>query len=254
MSEEKRAEPRILLIDIETFPNLAFVWGKYEQNVLAFERERILASFSAKWLGGQQITKALPDYPLYEENSFDDSALLADVWALIDEADVCIAHNGDNFDFKTLNARFVHTLGPPSPYQTVDTYKVAKAKFMFNSNKLNDLGVHLKLGQKVKHSGFDLWVGCMRGDEKSWSLMKRYNAQDVKLLELVYRKFLPWISSHPNRNAFNPSRSMCPKCGSGRLQARGQMVSASGSFQRFHCQACGGWSRQAKNSKLLRSA
>ena len=32
-------KPKVLLFDIETSPNLAYVWGKYQQDVVAFEEE-----------------------------------------------------------------------------------------------------------------------------------------------------------------------------------------------------------------------
>ena len=46
---------RIGVVDIETFPNRAYVWGKYEQDVIAFEREGFLASFAYKTLGEKKV-------------------------------------------------------------------------------------------------------------------------------------------------------------------------------------------------------
>ena len=41
---------------------------------------------------------------------------------LIDKADIVIAHNGDKFDLRKLNTRFLfHELGTPSSYQSIDT-------------------------------------------------------------------------------------------------------------------------------------
>ena len=46
MNKEKT--PKILLIDIETAPNLGYIWGKYEQNVIDYKTEWYLLSFCAK--------------------------------------------------------------------------------------------------------------------------------------------------------------------------------------------------------------
>jgi DNA polymerase elongation subunit (family B) len=105
--------PRILLFDIETAPNLSFVWGHYEQNVLAHVREWYALAWCAKWLDGKPISRSLPDYAKYKPGSIDDKALCRELWELLDRADIVIAHNGDSFDIKKMNARFlIHGFGP----------------------------------------------------------------------------------------------------------------------------------------------
>ena len=42
---------------------------------------------------------------------------------------------------------------PPSPYKTIDTLKIARKYFGFNSSKLDDLGRVLGAGEKVRHGG-----------------------------------------------------------------------------------------------------
>jgi hypothetical protein len=237
---------KILFLDIETLPNISYTWGKYEQNVIDFHQEWCLATFAAKWLGGKVFSKGLPDYPGYKPWSYDDSKLAADLWKLFDEAEVIIAHNGDQFDIKKANARFLlHHLEPPSPYKTVDTKKIAKAVAKFNSNKLDDLGEHLGEGRKIK-TEFSLWRGCMTGDAKSWSKMCRYNEQDVLLLERVYNRLLGWAKNHPNLGTI-VNDFCCPKCGSKALQSRGMAVTTAMKYRRFQCQECGGWTREAIN-------
>jgi len=233
---------KILLYDLETEPNLSYTWGKWEQNVIAFEKEGGLLSFSAKWLGGKQITKGLCDYK-YKGNKLDDRELTKELHSLISEADVVIAHNGDRFDIKKMNTRFIfHKLSPPEPYKTIDTLKIARNKFAFNSNKLDDLGQFLGVGRKVKHQGFDLWLGCMNGDKKAWATMKRYNKQDVILLENIYKELLPWITNHPNLNVLQATTG-CPNCSSDRLQKRGIGFTNKIKIQRYQCMNCGAWTQ-----------
>lgn len=241
-----------LFLDIETSPNLAYVWGMWEQNVIEFEREWYVMCFSAKWENGEHITKGLPDYRGYKKGSEDDEKLVKELWHLLDKADMVVAHNGDQFDLKKINARFsFYNLTPPAPYKTVDTKKVAKRYFGFNSNKLDNLGEHLGLGRKVKHEGFELWKACMAGDSKAWRTMKLYNKQDVVLLEKIYNHFLPWISNHPNAGMFEEG-TRCPKCGGEKLQKRGFALNQTTRYQRVQCQDCGGWGRVGMNLQEIK--
>lgn len=250
----KTEQAKILLFDIETAPNLGYIWGKYEQNVLDYTSEWYMMSFAYKWLGDTKVVcHALPEYKTYRKDKEDDSELVKDLHKLFDEADLIIAHNGDDFDVKKANARFIyHGLNPPAPYKTVDTKKIAKNSFKFNSNSLNDLGQHLGLGEKAPTGGFGLWKGCMSGDEKSWSTMIKYNKQDVVLLEQVYLKLRPWHKTHPNLGHFTEEIHSCPKCNGSHLQSRGYSKTLSSIYRRFQCQDCGAWSRAAQSEKGTR--
>jgi len=215
----------------------AYVWNHYETNVIAYAVEGYMLSWSAKWLDGETITKGLCDYKGYKPFSPDDSKLVNDLHQLFNEADILIAHNGDKFDIKKSNTAFIKNgLLPPEPYKTVDTLKVARRHFAFNSNKLDDLGQFLGCGRKIKHPGFDMWLGCEAGIKKDWDLMLKYNKQDVLLLERVYKKLLPWIQNHPYTKQSYPS---CPKCPSKEFQKRGMEFSYGIPWQRAKCNNCG---------------
>lgn len=236
-------KPKVLFFDCENAPNLGYVWGKWEQNVIAYEKNWYFLSFAYKWQGSRAIQcVALPDFPAFDKNKENDRYLVERLWAILDEADVVIAHNGDRFDLRKANARFVaHGLRPPSPYKTVDTLKVARRYFQFDSNKLDDLGQYLGVGRKLPHTGKHLWFGCMSGDTKSWATMRRYNSQDVALLERVYLKLRPWASTHPNLNHIS-RLSGCPTCQSSNVQFRGFNHTKTGKRQRMQCKDCGTWS------------
>lgn len=210
----------------------------HEQEVIEVVEQRYILSCAYKWLGEKAVhCVAIPDF-----ETKDDLELCQFIWSLLDEAEIVIAQNGDAFDIKRLNARFIiHKLPPPSPYRTIDTLKVAQSTFGFNSNRLNAIGKDLSEGEKLKHRGFDMWVGCMKGRKQDFEDMKRYNKQDVLLLERIYLRLRPWIKNHPNLSAYN--NGSCPKCGSFGLQSRGYTITQMTRFQRFQCQGCGGWSR-----------
>lgn len=227
-------EPKILLFDIETFPNIGYTWGKWEQNVIKFVKEWELASFAYKWLDDDKVT-------CISRRTHHEKGLAVILADLFTQADILVAHNGDSFDIKKARAKFLQ-FGLPRPAlnKSVDTKKIAKSQFSFNSNSLNDLGETLGLGKKVETGGFDLWLGCMGNKKKSWLLMEKYNKQDVILLEKVYLKLRAWSPTHPNV-AVLKGKIGCPSCGSESTQARGFTVTSKTKQQRRQCQDCGSW-------------
>ena len=229
---------RILFTDIETSPNQCFTWGIWQQNISI--SQMISSSktlcWSAKWQGNKEVM---------HDSIFDSSEkkMLKGIHKLLDEADVVVTYNGLKFDIPTLSKEFLMSdMLPPSPYKQVDMLRVARSKFRFQSNKLDYVAQQLGLGSKVTHEGFRLWVSCMEKDPKAWARMKKYNQNDVVLLEKVYDRMLPWISNHPNQNLYGATNA-CPSCGSKHMQRRGTAVSIIVGYQRFQCLDCGKWSK-----------
>jgi hypothetical protein len=233
---------KIAFLDIETTPNLSWTWGKWDQNVIEFEQEWFILSYAYKWLGEEKIyCQGLIDFHGYEDQKTYDGFLMQGLWQVFDEADIIVAHNGDNFDVKKSNARFVvHDQPPPSTYKTIDTLKVVKKNFRFDSNKLEDVCIALGIGSKLPHTGFALWKGCMAGDPEAWELMKAYNSHDVELVEQLYLKIRPWIKNHPNLTAYTQVDG-CTNCGSENVQKRGVAYARTRTYQRWHCKDCRTW-------------
>jgi hypothetical protein len=226
---------KVLLIDLETAPHLAYVWQKWETDVIDFKTYGYLLCYAYKWLGEKDIKSVGLNTNTY-------SQMVKSLHKLFDEADVIVAHNGDSFDIKMANQYFIELgLLPPSTYKTIDTKKLAKEKFRFVSNKLDDLGDYLGLGRKINTGGFELWKGCMKGDRQSWKKMLEYNRRDVELLEKVYLRLRPWCK-HPNFN-IKKGVNKCPVCQSSRLQSRGLQLNQTTRYKRYQCQDCGKWSR-----------
>ncbi len=242
---------KILLYDIETAPHIGYVWSKWETNVIEFLEYGGMLSFSYKWLGQSDKAIKCVSKPQFKDKT--DKSLLQELHKLFNEADLVIAHNGDAFDQKMSNTRFIHNdIDPPSPYSSIDTKKVAKKHFRFTSNSLNDLGQFLKVGHKYHHSGFEMWKGCMAGDPKSWAEMIKYNKQDVALLEKVYLKLRPWIENHPNVNAEFDSVVECPKCGSDKLKSCGIRRTKTSSYRKYRCLDCKGYSKARAAEKTAK--
>lgn len=238
---------KILSIDIETTPNLAHVWGLWDQNVglnqLLIPTEMLC--FAAKF-------KDSPKMYFGRQRALDGdkTEMVALAHSLLDEADVVMHFNGKRFDERHMNREFVQAgLFPPSPYKRIDLMLALKKQFAFASNKLEHMLTALKLEGKVKHVGHRLWIDCMRWDEKAWRQMTMYNKRDVRALEELYDRTQPWIQPHPNIGLWDEEPGLvdkCPTCGSEDLKPQGHRFTSVGKYQRYQCGQCGKWSSSGK--------
>ena len=244
------AEPKILIYDIETSLETVAVFGlKYNDfidpdNIVT---ERYIVCVCWRWLGEKTVhsVSLLDDPKRFARDITDDKHVVEVFHKVMSEADVIVAHNGDNFDSRYLKTRMLfHGLPALPPIPSIDTYKVAKQQLLFNSNKLDYLGKFLGLGGK-KPTPKGLWLEVMRGSKKAIETMVAYNKRDVILLEDVFHKLRPYMTSHMNRQLFGQDKG-CPRCGSNRVQSRGTHKAISRTYTRFHCTACGGWFREVK--------
>lgn len=244
-------QPKILLFDIETFPLVMEAWNSYEANFLRILRPTTIACFAAMWLEDKHcLVKGLPDYKGYKPvkpgriGPVDDKKICKDIWDLLNEADIVIAHNGKKFDVKKVNARFeVHGFPPPSPYRILDTLLEGRKVFGYDSQKLNERGRMANLGTKEDSGGINTWIGCLEGNAKKWRQMKKYNKRDVTLLKEVYLLDRAWMPAHPNLAAYLNEEKTCPKCQGHSLQKRGFSINNTTKFQNYSCNDCKGWSR-----------
>lgn len=232
---------KILFFDLETSPNLGYIWQKYETNVIAFKKEWELLTFSWKFLGDKK-TKCLTRLDFKDKT---DKSLVVALKKVLESADIIVAHNGHDFDFKKANAKFIeHSLGPLPRLQYIDTKRIAKRYFKFNSNSLDDLGNLLGVGRKKQTGGFDLWLRCMAMEKKAFKQMADYNIQDVLLLERVYLKLRPWMEQHPNLTLLSSDSQLpggCPKCGHDKLHSKGFKYNKTGKYRQYICTNCRGY-------------
>lgn len=233
---------KILILDIETAPTSAYVWGVWDQNVAMNQiiKPGYVLSYAAKWLGSDVVDKAALKYHTQLQ-------MLKAVHYLLSEADVVISYNGKKFDIPTLNREFLMVgMNPPANYKQIDLLPIVRRQFKFPHNKLDYVAQALGLGGKLKHAGFDMWVGCMNGDAASWDQMIEYNCEDVMITERLYYRIRPWINNHPNVGLHEDKLDVCPTCGGVHLQKRGFSYTAAGKYQRFQCNDCHAWSRGRK--------
>lgn len=226
---------KILLLDIETAPNKVYSWGLYDQDIHIDQivEPGYTLCWAAKWHGKPRV-----EYDSVHHSS--TKSMVKRIYELVNEADAIVHYNGRKFDMPHLKREFLQfKLAPPTHYYDIDLLTQVRKHFKFSSNKLDYVAQQLGLGSKVKHKGMTLWKECMDGCPKAWTTMKKYNIQDVRLLERVYDELLPWLTNHPNWGLYVDSdRPTCRNCGSTNVVKVGLARTNTQTYQRYRCKDC----------------
>jgi DNA polymerase III epsilon subunit-like protein len=229
---------RRLFYDIETSPDIVLAWrtGWKEridyQNLL---KERAIICIAYKWEGNKD-TKVLS----WDKNQCDKKMLI-EFSKVVGNADECVGHNIDKFDWPWIKTRCLfHGLPPLLPSKTCDTLQWSRRYYYFNSNRLDYIATFLGIGCKVK-TEFKLWKEVLLNkSHKSLETMKRYCAWDVVLLEKVWERLGVICPVKTHAGVLNGHEAWtCAKCGSDRVVKHQRRVSAKGTEQyMMHCKEC----------------
>lgn len=236
---------KILVFDIETSHNLQYafdVWNGVPVNNIKEERNILTASWL--WLDNPKEVFGVSVTPTHPR---DDRRVLEALSKAISQADAVVAHYGDKFDMPYVRARLaINGMDPIPNVKQIDTCKLAKSLFKFNSNRLDYLGHVLGLGRKKKIPA-ETWIEIFEGDKptrtRAIETMLDYNKQDVGLLKDVFDvlvrfkpQLLAWLEALKDKDEFT-----CNVCGSAELQRRGFAIKQRRKYQRYQCKECGSW-------------
>lgn len=230
---------QILALDIETAPHKVFAWGLWSQDIHIdnIVEPGYTLCWAAKWIGKKKVY-------FNSIHHYDKNKMLQEIYDLICKADAVVHYNGTKFDMPILNQEFQSIgLPPPDPYSEIDLLKTVRRRFRLPSNKLDYVARHLGIEGKTKHMGMQMWRDCMEGCPKAWDIMKRYNIQDVRLLETVHDELLPWITPYPNLGHFSDHDLVCPRCESTDIIKAGKETRTIVPYQRYRCKSCQGLMR-----------
>jgi len=180
----------------------------------------------------------IDDPKRFKKDHTDDYHVVKTLREMLEDVDVLVHHFGDRFDIKKLNSRLIYHKLPPLPkILTVDTVKEVKKIAAFNSNKLDYLSKHLN-GEGKLPTEKGLWLKVLMGDKQAVQDMVDYCVVDVKRLEDLYLRLLPYMKSHPVVS--EPDTMNCPKCNSKSTVKDGVRLRATGArYQAYKCKDCG---------------
>lgn len=235
---------KICVWDIETSPMKTYTWGLFPNNGIphsAIIEDWHILCIAWKELGKKQVESV----SCFDSgNKQDDYNVVKKVRKMLEDVDILIHHNGDEFDLKKFNSRLIYHKLPPLPrILTIDTKKIKKVA-RFSSHRLDFLAKVFGHAGKIK-TDFDLWVDVDRGDVNAMKKMVKYCKQDVRELEKVYLDLRPYMTNHPVIS--DPHTRNCPCCNSSDIAKHKVRTSATGiKRQQYQCNNCGRYFQERK--------
>jgi uncharacterized protein YprB with RNaseH-like and TPR domain len=231
---------RLLFYDIETAPMLSFHWQAKTEYIGAHAVEaddRSLLCWSAKWSDNTSVISARVTKA--EAVAQDDARIVGKLADLMRQADYVVAHNGNRFDYKRVNARLlVNTLTPLGSVQSIDTLNIARQSFDLPYKNLDYLARKLGFGEKI-HTDFDLWRRAFYGDIAALKELEAYNRQDVILLEHVFHAIVPYAKTLPRLvDSVEWREELCPYCGSQDRTKSGLHRTRVNAYPKWTCGRC----------------
>ena len=232
----KRVESvaKVLVIDIEWRPALAYVWQMWKINInpdMLIEHGGMLC-FCAHWEGTDEFL-------FFSEWEHGRKGMAEAALQLLEQADAVVTYNGDKYDIPKIRGEILLAgLTPPPKPTSIDLIKTVKT-FGFNMNRMAYIAPLMGVGNKIKNEGFHLWKAVMDGDTGAQKRMQEYCVQDVKITAKMYSKIKPFITNHPHLDM--SAKVRCPACNSTKTQKRGWRPTRCFRIQRNSCTNCGHW-------------
>lgn len=228
-----------LYFDLESSPNIGLFWSSgYKQNIdyQNIIKERSIICICYKWEDEKQV------HSLSWDKNQSDKKLLQEFIKVANQAHELVGHNGDKFDLPWVRTRCLyHRIELFPKYVTIDTLKLSRRQFRFNSNRLDYIASFLGIGKKIK-TDFNLWKDIVLNKcEKSMAKMIDYCKQDVKLLEQVHKELR--LHDTPKTHygvVLSNDKRLCPECASNNVVISKTRITAGGTKQiQYKCNDCG---------------
>lgn len=205
---------RIHADDVTLWPRtICLAWNWYNQ-------KRV--HFAAEWEDGRE-------------------AMLRKAWDAYDRAQIVVGHNLAGFDTKKLAAEWSELgWGKPSPWKTVDTLKVARREFGYESNTLAALCTRLGITSKTDRYEVEVARQALAGHKPSQRRIKAYNIGDIPATRGLYDHIRPWDASHPHSVIGTiDDRPTCNSCWQDNLEPNGYKLANLILYRLYRCKDCG---------------
>lgn len=227
-------KPKILFLDIEA-TNLNANYG-------------FVLCVGYKYLGQKRVyCPTLADFrKSFGKDCTNDKKLLKEIRDVIEGADLIVTWYGKRFDIPYLQTRLLlNNLPPYNVKSHLDLWVTAKRHLKFNSNRLDTVSRVLPTKNKEYKTPIESihWIRASAGHKPSINYVKKHCVADIKVLEQVYQKMLPFIQDHPNlAYLLNPEvkgdKAYCPNCGHYPCMRDGYAATKRQVKQVWYCKSC----------------
>jgi DNA polymerase elongation subunit (family B) len=244
-----RKEPKIVLFDIEIMNDMdqlfEHAWRIYPGATMGANMSTII-SFGYKIYGESGKAKCINvwDKDIESEHINDDKDLCKKIHEILDDADAVVSFYGKKFDIKHIDARLMMNGLPPLKRfrgKHIDLHQVAKQRLKLSHKRLNDMAKYFGCESKIDTGGFSLWREVYKGSKRAQNKMSKYCAQDVDVLEQVFKKMIPIITTLPTAWLYDGDVTSlkCPHCSSFEVDSKGFRTTKTAKYRRYVCRGCG---------------
>lgn len=176
------------------------------------------------------------DYP--GKTFDDDSQLLKAFEKIQSRAEIIVHHFGDFYDLPFLRTRrLIAGLKPLPEGVSVDTWRIARKKLKFKSNRLERILTVLGCPFKKTSLDINLWAKARWGSNKALDYIVHHCKMDILVLEWVYNRIKSSWPSHPT--AYRAGDNGCKVCGKGKMLSNGIRPTQQKVYRRLVCSNCG---------------
>lgn len=232
---------KTLYFDIETTLAKSYHWGQWQQNLSVKQQiqESHMLSHAWAWGDGEVFSSVLTPEEVLNQ---DDERIVYEIWSLLDNCDIVVAHNGKRFDVKKVNGYFLkYGLPKPSSYKVIDTLEIAKKHFNLPFKSLEYLAKFLNVELKQDSGGIQTWIDCDRGNPEALATMEFYNRGDVVTLREIHNKLKGWDNNGVNIALYNDNHdTLCTHCGSDDISVITDKFAYTPNrkYQVYRCNSC----------------
>ena len=279
VSRLKSIQPRIsdsvnlnaVTLDIERIPGQHSTWHRGQTITGPFWDLNEIKSWAGKRIHADDVKEwprtICAAWKWYDSSDVEFAAewevggydgFMRAVWEVFDQADLIIGHNADRFDARHLMGGWAEMgLPAPSPYKVIDTLKIARGTFAYESNTLDALNKRLGIDAKTDKYDARIARAAVNGDKEAQETLSAYNRGDIIASEALFDRLRPFAKGIPHLGMWTDDELACPSCGS-TMTATGKTVHANVQrYEHLHCPNCGAHARgtaRLKNPTRTRSA
>jgi hypothetical protein len=209
-----RTTANILYIDTEVSKSRFFNYGARVPsgylNPDDLDREYYIICWVANYVGSEKLFYGCVNTK--QALAWSDKDILAPLRELMDSADIIAGHNVDRFDIRKINTRFlVNGIEPVTGKKTLDTLKIARAKFAFESNRLDYISQRLGLRPKDDIRNRDWLKIVTTGDGPTLKKVLKYCKGDVKNGKGILEKLMKYSGKRTHYGSMVEGESLYMK-------------------------------------------
>lgn len=198
-----RTGANILYLDVEISKSAYFNYGRRVPTTYLrpddLIHEYYMICWAASYVGGKKVFSDCVSPP--SARHWTDKQILRGLHDIMEGADIIAGHNVDSYDLKKINTRFLLNGLKPIDKPTIDSLKIARARFAFEANDLDSLCRRFGIKGKDKITNED-WLSIVRdGDKKTLEKVDKYCQGDVRNGKKMFEILLPYSRKKMNYGA-----------------------------------------------------